>query len=131
SVDGVFREDQLLEASIDLDQITRANVNPFRATLTVDKNDPSFQPLSPPMLMNPVCQQNPQDPTCQQQPVGNAVPRAAFAEVIEVDLVFKPDHHMVLDYTVRVRDHRGIVHDMGLAAPMNQIVQFAPAVYIP
>ena len=35
TVSGVFREDQLLEAAIDLDQITRGNVNPFAATLTI------------------------------------------------------------------------------------------------
>ena len=35
---GLFREDQLREASIDLDQITRGNMNPFRATLTISKN---------------------------------------------------------------------------------------------
>src|SRR6185437_8155394 len=33
TLEGLFREDQLREASIDLDQITRANLNPFAATL--------------------------------------------------------------------------------------------------
>ena len=130
-VEGVFREDQLTEAEIDLDQITRGNVNPFAATLTVNKNAKSFQPVTPPMLTNPVCQQNPADPTCAQMPMGPAVPREAFAGIVRVDLVFKPDRHMVLDYTVRVRDHRGILHDMGLSAPPNQIVTFMPAVYMP
>jgi hypothetical protein len=131
TVTGVFREDELLEAAIDLDSITRGNINPFAATLNINKNEKSFQPLSAPMLMNPTCIQNPADPTCQQTAAGPVVPRAAFAGIIEVDLVFKPDHHMVLDYTVRVRDHRGIVHDMGLSAPASQIVMFTPTTYAP
>jgi hypothetical protein len=127
----VFREDQLVEAAFDLDQVTRGNVNPFAAMLTVNKNQQSFQPMSTPMYMNPVCQQNPDDPTCVQTPVGNPVPRSAMAGIIRIDLVFKPDHHMVLDYTVRVRDHRNLLHDKGLAAPPNQIVMFMPATYAP
>jgi hypothetical protein len=130
-VSGVFREDQLEEASIDLDQITRGNVNPFAAMLTVNKHDDSFQPLSAPMTMNPTCQQDPDDPTCQQQPTGPAVPREAFASIVRVDLVFEPDRHMVLDYTVRVRDHRGILHDHGVDAPADEIVTFQPTVYMP
>lgn len=127
-VSGVVREDQLEEASIDLDQITRGNINPFAATLTIDKNDQSFQPLSPkPMTMT--CMQNPDDPSCMQQAMGPAIPRAAFPQIVRVDMVFKPTQHMVLDYTVRVRDHRGIVDMRGMAAPASAIVQFAPMTY--
>jgi hypothetical protein len=126
TVTGVFREDQLLEAAVDLDQITRGNVNPFRATLQIDKNDPSFQPLS--MYVPPA--QPGEDPP-PQTPVGPVIPRAAFANIVRVDVVFKPDHHMVMSYVVRVRDHRGILHDMGLAAPAGQIVMFAPTVFMP
>ena len=126
TVDGVFREDQLLEASVDLDQITRGNVNPFRATLEIDKNAPSFQPLS--MYVPPA--QPGQDPP-PQTPVGPVIPRAAFAEIIRVDIVFKPDRDMIMTYVVRVRDHRGILHNMGLAAPTSQIVTFTPTVFMP
>ena len=138
-----FREDQLLEAEIDLDQITRGNINPFAATLTVNKNDKTFQPQTPPLLLTPMCMTTPlpaacqtcittpDDPSCQPMAMGPVIPRAAFAGIIRIDLVFKPDHHMVLDYTVRVRDHRGIIHDMGLSAPMNQVVQFMPMTYAP
>jgi hypothetical protein len=111
-IQGVFREDQLLEASIDLDQITRGNINAFAATLTVNKNLPSFQPLS--HLLPPPIGSNTPPP---QMPMGSAIPRAAFAQMIRVDLVFSPDHHMTMDYTVRVRDHRGIVNPEGLTAP--------------
>lgn len=126
TVDGVFREDELLEASIDCDSVTRGHINPFAATLKINKNDPSFQPLSnyiPPMVVGQMAP--------MQTPMGPAVPRAAFAELIRIDLVFKPDHHMTMDYTVRVRDHRGIVDLKGVDSPMAEVVQFAPAVYAP
>ena len=123
---GTFREDQLLEAAIDLDQVTRGNVNPFMATLVVNKNDQSFQPMSTPVLPTAAMPNPP-----PQTPTGMPIPRAAFAEIIRVDLVFKPDRHMVMDYTVRVRDHRGILHDMGLSAPQNEIVMFMPMTYVP
>lgn len=126
SVDGVFREDQLLEASIDCDQVTRGHVNPFAAVLKINKNDTSFQPLSnyiPPAMVGAM--------PPMQTPVGPPVPRAAFAEIIRVDLVFKPDTHMTLDYTVRVRDHRGIVDLKGVDSPMAEVVQFMPAAYAP
>jgi hypothetical protein len=126
SVTGVFREDQLLEASVDLDQVTRGNVNPFRATLEINKNDPSFQPLS--MYVPPAVPG--QDPPAQT-PVGPIIPRAAFAEMIRVDMVFKPDRHMTMTYTVRVRDHRGIVDNKGMTAPASEVVQFAPVVFMP
>jgi hypothetical protein len=36
---------------------------------------------------------------------------------VRVDLVFKPDRHMVLDYTVRVRDVRhDLIHELGIDA---------------
>lgn len=123
-VDGLFREDQVLEASIDCDQVTRGNVNPFAATLTVNKNDPSFQPLSTPVLPTAAMPDPP-----PQTPMGTVIPRAAFASLIRLDLVFKPDHHMQLEYTVRVRDQRGIVDDKGIASPASEIVMFMPAMY--
>ena len=90
--DGVFREDQLLEAAIDLDQITRGNINMFAATLVVNKNDPSFQPMSaqlpPPMGSNQAPPQN---------PMGSAVPRAAFRQFVRIDMVLKTDAHMTRD----------------------------------
>jgi hypothetical protein len=125
-IDGVFREDQLLEASIDCDQVTRGHVNPFAATLKINKNDPSFQPLTayvPPAMVGAA--------PPMQDPDGPIVPRSAFAELIRIDIVFKPDRHMTMDYTVRVRDHRGIVDLHGTHSPMAEVVQFAPATYAP
>jgi len=123
TVSGLFTEDQLREASIDLDQVTRGNVSPFAAVLTVSKNAVSFQPLDAP---------NPADPNFVQTPLGPAIPREAFAEMIRVDLVFKPDTHMTLDFNVRVRDLRGILHDLGLAAVTQkpgELQAFMPMAY--
>ena len=143
TVDGVFTEDQLLEAEIDLDQITRGNINPFQATLTINKNAQSFQPMSPPLLLTAMCMttplpaacqtcvQNPNDPSCQGMATGTPIPRQVFAGMIRVDLVFTPTRHMVLDYTVRVRDQRGIIHDMGLSAPMNELMMPTYTLYAP
>jgi hypothetical protein len=122
---GIFTEDQLREASIDLDQVTRGNVSPFRATLTVSKNAAAFQPLTlpMPMVMN-----------YMQTPVGPPIPREAFAEITRIDLVFKPDTHMTLDFNVRVRDLRGIMHDLLLAAVTRkpgELQTFTPMAYNP
>lgn len=125
SIQGLFTEDEMREASIDLDQITRANVNPFRATLTVSKNAKSFQPLTPPM---------PDMKDYVQTPVGDPIPREAFAQMVRIDLVFKPNQHMVLEYNVRVRDKRGILHDLLLTAVTDkpdELQTFAPEVYNP
>src|SRR3954470_8713260 len=50
TVSGLFTEDDLLEASIDLDQVTRGNVSPFFADQTVSKNALSFQPMTVPTV---------------------------------------------------------------------------------
>lgn len=121
-VQGEFREDQILEASIDLDQITRGNINPFAATLKVNKNDQSFQPVT---LVMPT----EEDPDPVPVPVGDPIPRAAFAQMIRLDLVFKPNTHMVLEYAVRVRDIRGIMDDKLLNAAPADLTQFMPADY--
>ena len=121
-VSGLFREDQLLEASIDLDQITRGNVSPFAAVLQIDKNVPMFQPMTPPM---------PMDEEYVQMPIGEPIPREAFANIVRLDLVFQTNRHMVLEYAVRIRDLRGIVADELLATPMNELTVFAPMPYAP
>jgi hypothetical protein len=124
-VSGLFTEDELREASIDLDQITRGNVNPFRATLTVSKNAKDFQPMTAPM---------PMVKDYMPTPVGNPVPREAFALMTRIDLVFKPSTHMILEYNVRVRDLRGIMHELLLTAVTQkpgELQTFTPAVYNP
>jgi hypothetical protein len=118
---GLFREDELREASIDLDQITRANLNPFAAMLQVHKNVESFQPMTPLM---------PGVEDYVQTPVGDPIPREAFRQLIRVDLIFKPDRPMVMEYTVRVRDTRGVMHellDAAVTEAPDEITMFEPA----
>jgi hypothetical protein len=121
---GLFREDQWLEASIDLDEITRGNITPFYEGLTVNKNDQSFQPMSAPM---------PANMTYTAAPVGNVIPRPAFAAMVCFELKFKPDRPMTFTYTVRVRDIRGTLIDpMGLDPSFNPRAGdhvFVPAAY--
>ncbi|MEJ7602711.1 MAG: hypothetical protein WKG01_32785 [Kofleriaceae bacterium] len=116
----LFREDAVREAQVDLDQITRGNVNPFAATLTISKNADSFQPMTP---------YDPTMPDTPPTPTGTAIPREAFAGMVRVDVVFKPDRHMVLEFTVRMRDVRGIVDEELQAADPAGLTVFAPAAF--
>lgn len=121
SMSGLFTEDNVREAAIDLDQITRGNFNPFRATLTISKNADSFAQLTP-LMYDENGEALPQDPT------GTVFPREAMPAMLEMDLLFKPDRHMTLEYTVRVRDIRGnLMPDKLLDAPMADLEEFAPA----
>jgi hypothetical protein len=122
TVMGEFREDEILEAAIDLEQITRGNFNPYAATLKINKNDTSFQPVMPVMP-------TPANPNPTPIPLGSPIPRAAWAAMIRYDLVFKPDRHMVLEYAVRVRDIRGIMDDLLLSAPPAELSPFMPPNY--
>ena len=120
TLSGLFREDQLREAAIDLDQITRANLHPFAATLQVHKNIEVIQPMT--ALMPGV-------EDYEQTPVGDPIPREAFRQLIRVDLVFKPDRPMVMDYAIRVRDTRGIMHellDAAVTEEPGELTMFAP-----
>src|SRR5262249_11329640 len=107
--------------SIDLDQITRGNVNPLRAVNTVSKDTLSFQPMTTPVADA--------DGNVTQSPMGPPVPREAFAEMIRIDLVFMPDRHMTLDFNVRVRDLRGILDPLLLDAKTSELQMFDPMAY--
>ncbi|HEY5948065.1 MAG TPA: hypothetical protein VIV40_21360 [Kofleriaceae bacterium] len=120
-ISGTFREDQLVEAAIDLDQISRGNVNPFRAVLTTSRHDDYFQPVTPYDYVN----------MTGGTPTGPQVPSIAFRQIVRVDIVFKPLAHMTLDYTVRVREHTDVIHEMGLNAPVGEIEVLDPAPYVP
>jgi hypothetical protein len=122
TISGEFTEDQILEASIDLDLITRGNFNPYAATLQVQKNITKFQPMTPPQ---------PGNKNFVPMPTGPEIPRAAFAQMVVFSLVFNADTHMVLEYSVRVRDIRGIMHKMLAAAPAAELTAFMPVVYNP
>jgi len=119
TVEGVFREDQLREAAIDLDQITRGNVNPFAAVLTTSKSATSFQPVTP------------YDPVSETggAPDGPEVPAAAFRQLIRIDMRFRPDRDMVLEYTIRLREQVEVIHELGLNAPAAELDLRDPPVY--
>ncbi|HEY5928564.1 MAG TPA: hypothetical protein VIV11_43050 [Kofleriaceae bacterium] len=121
TVSGTFREDQLREAAIDCDQVTRGNVNPFRATLTTSRHDDEFQPVTPYDYVTMM----------GGEPAGPAVPSIAWRQLVRIDIVFKPSTHMRLDYTVRVREHTEVIHEEGLNAPAGEIEVLDPAPYVP
>lgn len=121
TISGTFREDQLAEAAIDLDQISRGNINPFRATLTTSRHDDSFQPVTPYDYVT----------MTGGEPTGPAIPRIAWRQLVRIDIVFKPQAHMTIDYTVRVREHADVIHEEGLHAPPDELEILDPAPYMP
>lgn len=120
-ISGTFREDQLVEAAIDLDQISRGNINPFRATLTASRHDDFFQPVTPYDYVN----------MTGGEPTGPEVPSVAFRQLVRIDIVFRPSAHMTIDYTVRLREHADVIHEEGLNAPAGELEVLDPAPYIP
>ncbi len=122
TISGVFREDQIAEMSFDLDQISRGNVNPFRAVLQIDEDAKEFQPLT---AVDPTV------PDAMQMPTGPAVPREAVAQAIRMDIALESNVHAFLSYTVRVRDLRGLLHKYLMAAPVTGVTQFMPVLYEP
>jgi hypothetical protein len=108
-ISGLFTEDEVREASIDLDQITRGNFQPYRAILTISKNATQYAQLTPVMLAPKGMDPPPQTET------GLKFPR-----------VFKTDRHMTLEYSVRVRDMRDILPPKLLDAPASELQPFAP-----
>ncbi len=124
SLSGLFTEDNVREAAIDLDQITRGNFNPYKATLTIGKNIKEYAQLEP-MMFDMEGEPLPQATT------GVVFPREAIPALLEADIVFKPDRHMTLEYTVRVRDIRGdMLPDKLLAAPMDELEPFEPMAFM-
>lgn len=110
SISGVFREDEFKEADVDLDMITRGNVSPFKALLTNNARTRSFANAA-----------------------GDTVPEEAFASLVRFDVNFEADTHMVMEFSIRVRDHRSpaLLHDELLDAPAGELTTFAPADFAP
>ena len=109
SQSGVFREDELAEASLDLELITRGGLSPFAALLEVHEELEEIDAG------------------------GVAVPAEALASLVRFDLTLIADQHMVLEYTVRVRDRRrpALLHPDLHDAPAGELTGFAPADYAP
>ena len=110
TVSGVLREDTLREASLDLEAITRGELSPFAAIFNVNEDDATV-PIAPMAAL--------------------AIPQDAVSQMIRYDVTLEANQHMILEYAVRVRDQRGILHDELMAAPAAEIVAFAPAEYVP
>lgn len=110
SLNGVFREDQLREAAIDLEQITRGAVNPFAAMLE------SHEALQEIAVEN-----------------GNAIPIEDVAQLIRFDITLLSDQAITLEYAIRLRSSRSpnLVHKEGLSAPEGELTVFAPADFVP
>jgi len=107
-VSGVFREDQIREASIDLDLITRGGFNPFMAILPIDEDRTSFDTTD-----------------------GLAVPEEAMASLVRFAVGLTSNRAVRLEFALRVRDRVGIVHDELLRAPAGELTVFMPADYAP
>ncbi len=109
TISGVFREDELREGSIDLELITRGAMNPFAAVLQIHEDITEFPDAAS----------------------GVAVPIAAFGSMIRFDVALRSDTHVVLEYAVRIRDHRGLLHEELLLAPGAELTAFNPAEFVP
>jgi hypothetical protein len=115
TISGLFTEDDMREAAIDLDQITRGRVNPFRARFTIAKNDRQFAQMTEVMY-------DEDGEALPQMETGVVFPREAFAGMLRLDIVFDPDRHMVLEYAVRVRDVRGeMINTLFFDAPAEEL----------
>lgn len=109
TVSGVFREDDVREASIDLQLITQGGLNPFAAVL--GDNEDTLEIVGP----------------------DGTIPSSAFASMIRFDLSLLSNRHVVMEYAVRVRSSRspGLIHSEGLFAVTGELTAFAPATYVP
>lgn len=107
---GVFREDQIAEAALDLELITRAALNPFTAMLEIHE-----------------------DMETVDDGMGFVIPVDVTPHLIRFDITFIADRHMVIEYAIRARDFREprLVHDEGLVADPGELTQFAPADFAP
>ncbi|HEU5060906.1 MAG TPA: hypothetical protein VFU21_30455 [Kofleriaceae bacterium] len=107
---GVFREDQLAEASLDLELITRGGFTPFAALLDVHEDMDEMTDTA-----------------------GMTVPSEVFAGLVRIDMTLVADRHMVLEFSVRARDHRDppLLHEDLLDALPEELQPLAPTEYVP
>ncbi len=106
-VSAVFREDELAEAAQDLDAITRAGVVPEHALLTRWDSDDITGGMGGELPM---------------------IPGAAVAGILQLDVAFTADTHMVMEYVLRVRDHTDRLRpvDDGSAIEAPSTTDFTP-----
>jgi hypothetical protein len=106
----VFREDQLREAAIDLDLITRGGLNPFAAMLEHHEDLKQIEPAA-----------------------GAPIPISAVPHLIRFDLGLLSDQEVAMDYTIRLRSSRSpnLVHNKGVNASAGELTVFAPTDFVP
>ncbi len=107
---GTFREDELAEAGLDVELITRGGFTPFAAVLDIQEDMDEMTDAA-----------------------GMSVPSEAFAGLVRIDMTLIADRHMVLEYSVRARDHRdpGLLHEDLFDAPPEELQPLAPAEFVP
>src|SRR5690606_21636630 len=108
SVSGVFREDQLREAALDLELITRGGSNPFAAILQENAELTELTSAD-----------------------GTVIPAEAFAHLVQLDVSLESGQHMALELAIRVRDHEDRLHSLLLDAPPGELTPFNPVEYVP
>ena len=110
TISGVFREDQIREASLDLDIITRGATNPFAAMLE------SHDGIDEIVVEG-----------------GTAIPSKAFASLIRFDLALVSNRRVLMRYALRARSHvsPNLVHEEGLAAVAGELTVFEPVDFVP
>jgi hypothetical protein len=105
TISGVIREDQIVEGAVDLELMGRAAYDPIVALLDVHEDTMEFLDMTS----------------------GVMIPRHLFAGFVELEMRFSATRHMVLEFSVRVRDHRGLLHDeLGIGAQPGDLAEFAP-----
>lgn len=109
TISGVFREDEIREAALDWELISRGGFNPF-AAIFEQHND--VTELTDAMT-------------------GATVPQRAFAHLIQYDVSLQSNRHMVLEFTLRVRDERDLLHDFLLDANQGELTGFMPIEFAP
>jgi len=106
---GVFREDQVYEASVDLELMYRANYNPFAAVLEINKGFTEIIDTA-----------------------NQLVPKDVFASMVRFDFILRGTTDVVMKYDIRVRDERGILHDKLLNPDdPGELTTFSPVVIQP
>lgn len=115
-VTGVFREDQTREAAIDISLIGDAALNPFAAILQEHDFIDDLVGDGGPLVL----------PAELRDRAEELIPH-----MVGFDLLLESNRHMILEYTVRVRDHSDMLHELLLEAPTEELTGFSPAAIAP
>jgi hypothetical protein len=108
-VSGVIREDEVARGALDVELMSRGGLNAFAAILGRHSGLEEFELAGG----------------------GGPVPAEAYAGLVQFEVILTANRHMVLEYSVRVRDQRGILHPALLDADPAEIVAFAPIPFGP